>query len=157
MCCKEVCRAFSASDECIENKSLKVAEKGKKFILEPLKTSKDTFCCIHVDGCLIRDLKRRKCDYWFRQCLKDKVICNYFVELKGSSIKDGFEQIVSTIQQAREKGIDLPQKTIRGVIVLGKIKAPKMNAARQTLVDKFERIHGSELSIAKGSYTLTPD
>lgn len=157
MCCKEICQAFNAPQECIESKSLKVAEKGKKFILEPPKASKDTFCCIHVDGCLIRDLKRRKCDYWFRQCLKEKVICNYFVELKGSSVKDSFEQIVSTIQQAREKGIDLPQKTILGVIVLGKFKFPKADPTRQTLEDKFEKNHGSELSIAKGSYKIIPE
>lgn len=156
MCCKGICQAFNASEQCIKSKGLQVDEKGKKFILEPLKASKDTFCCIHVDGCLIRDLKRRKCDYWFRQCGEKKAAFNYFVELKGSNIKDGFEQIVETIQHAREKGIDLPQKTIHGIIVLGKIKFPKIDTTRQKLEDKFKKTHGLELSIAKGTYTLTP-
>lgn len=157
MCCKEICNAFNASHECIEGKTLMVSEKGKRFILESPDGSKNTFCCIHVDGCLIKDLKRRKCDYWFRQCSKETVPGNYFVELKGSNIRDGFDQIVSTIQQAREKGIDLPQKTIRGFIVLGKFKFPKADVTRQTLEDKFEKNHGSKLTIAKNTYKLVLD
>lgn len=156
MCCKEIRLAFDAPEKCVKNNLLKVEEKGKKFIVEPKQASKNSFCCIHVDDCLIQNKKRRKCDYWFRQCGEKKVALNYFVELKGSNIKDGFEQIVETIQLAREKGIDLPQKTIHGIIVLGKIKFPKIDTTRQKLEDKFKKTHGLELSIAKGTYILTP-
>ena len=144
MCCQEICQAFGAEDKCCQENVLYAKESGKKFTLQLPKGSTDTICCIHVDDCLIQEKTRQKCDYWLRRCQHDGHQ-NYFVEFKGGDINHGFDQIVSTIAQVRQKGIILPKESVHGVILGNNI--PSLSAGSQKLKDKFKRSHGSDLHL----------
>ncbi len=151
MCCDEIRTAFDASEECIKSNVLQARENGVKFRIQPKKGADDVFCRIQVDGCLIRDKSRQKCDYWFRHC-QQEATQNYFIELKGGKVKKGFEQIIGTIKQAREKGITLQKKNIYGIIVSSNL--PKATNV-QNLKDQFKKDHGVNLIVNSGDeYTL---
>lgn len=51
---------------------------------------------IEVDGCVIKDPNKRKCDYLILD-FEDKL--SYFIELKGSNLNDAYQQITDTIQE----------------------------------------------------------
>ena len=152
MCCEEICQAFGANDECCRENVLRAQEDGKKFILQLPADSTDTICCIHVDDCLIQDKNQRKCDYWFRVCRTDGHL-NYFVEFKGSDIEYGFEQIVATIAQVRQKGILLPKESIHGIIVANHVpmSAPQI----QVLKDRFKKHYGASFQPKSKRFDLT--
>ena len=147
MSCKEICQAFGAKEDCCQDNIVIAKENGKKFTLQLPKGSTDTVCCIHVDDGLIEDQTQQKCDYWLRRCQINQrnVYQNYFVEFKGGNINHGFDQIVSTIVQVRQKGIALPKESIHGVILGNNI--PSLNAGSQKLKSKFKRDHGSDLHL----------
>lgn len=146
MCCDEIRIAFDASEDCVKSNVLQAKENGVKFRIQPTKGSNNAFCRIQVDGCLIRERGREKCDYWFRHC-KEEATQDYFVELKGSKIKKGFDQIIETIKQAREKGITLQHKNIYGIIVSSSV--PKA-ANVQNLKDLFKKKYGVNLIVNSG-------
>ena len=163
MCCEHIIKAFDADKACIQSNSLRADESGNKFRIEIPDGSTEQFCCIHVDHKekkkvgLIAEGSKKKCDYWFRRCLSKNNHSehNYFVELKGSDLKQAFLQIIETIAQARDKEIAVPKKSITGVIVLGKTKAPKASTRRQSLTNDFESHHGVRLFIEKKEFVLT--
>ena len=154
MCCEEIRLAFNASEKCVQNNALQAEEDKKKFKIQVKPDSTDIFCRIHVDGCLIQDKTRKKCDYWFRQC-GEEISNNYFVEFKGSDIKDGFNQIVETIAQAREKGVVLQKKTIHGVIVSNKV--PISTTDLQKIKERFVKDHGMSFSVKSIEFMLNPE
>ncbi len=144
MCCKDIRQALGASDECCRDNVLIAKENGKKFSLQLPKGSTDTVCCIHVDNCLIQDISQQKCDYWLCHC-QPNIYQNYFVEFKGGNITHGFNQIVATIEQVRQKGINLPKESIHGVILANSI--PSLSAGTQKLKDKFKKDYGADLRL----------
>lgn len=154
MCCEEIRVAFNAADKCIQNNALQVEEDHKKFKILPKQGSTDVFCRIHVDGCLITNKTRQKCDYWFRQCNQEK-IQNYFVEFKGQDIQDGFNQIVETIAQVREKGIPLQQSAIHGIVVCNKV--PLTTVELQKIKERFVKNYGMSFLVKSKEYVLSPD
>ena len=97
--CKETYQAiFGGKDECYSNKT-SVSEKGRVFELKHPKKSKEIFCCIEVDDCLIQD-KSNRCDYLIIRC---ENAAFHFIELKGTDIMPGFNQLKTTIQHIQKK------------------------------------------------------
>lgn len=48
---------------------------------------------IEIDGCVFNEQEGRKCDFLL---LNNNDRLSYFIELKGSSLKDAYEQIANT-------------------------------------------------------------
>lgn len=151
MCCDEIRKAFKASEACVKNNVLQAKENGKIFKIQLQKGVANPFCCIHVDGCLIQDKTQKKCDFWFRKCLKKVAVADYFVELKGSGVKDGFEQITETIKHVRQQGILLKKDETYGVIVASKV--PQATGV-QNLKERFKKDYGADLFVKSIEYTL---
>lgn len=154
MCCEEIRTAFDASNDCVKNNVLQAKENGKKFKIQLKKGATDTFCCIHVDECLIKGTNSQKCDYWFRQCREKLAIKDYFVELKGSDVTHGFDQIVETIKQVRMKGNFLKKNVTYGIIVASKV--PQATGI-QNLKERFKKDYGADLFLKSIEYTLISD
>jgi hypothetical protein len=151
MCCKEILQAFGASRDCLSESALQAEEDGKRFKIELSANSKETFCRVHVDHSrkhygLIQN-NRKRCDYWMRRCQN---LENYFIEFKGSDIQDGFEQIIETITQVREKGIPLSKNLILGFVVSNKV--PLAATDVQNLKEKFKASHGKDFIVKSKEY-----
>lgn len=140
MCCSEIQIAFKALNDCFEH-ATSATERGRQFVVELPNGSKETFCRVRVDACLIDDSTVEKCDYVFRRCANSDI---YFVELKGSDVTKGFDQIVATIKHFNGK-MELAQAHIFGFIVASKVKLPKGNAEVANLKKTFVRKHGAAL------------
>lgn len=90
---------------CQSGARLSAAENGRKFILvvsDWRKVEK-----VKVDGALICDQQKEKCDYFFFYYPSGKTGNEshvYFVELKGKNIGKAMSQIISTIQCFMQEG-----------------------------------------------------
>lgn len=103
---------------------------------------------IEIDGCVINDQDKRKCDYLILNC-DDNV--SYFIELKGSNISDAYKQIAETyfelnkIAQFRTNVIDEHFKMMARV-VLAKGNVPRIiPSSYRKLVKILEQVNGEKV------------
>jgi len=83
---------------CFSN-STAANENGKRFsIIKPAAVS---VCKVKVDGCLINDQQRRKCDYFFEVGTTPKQ--HFLVELKGMDLETAITQLEATYEQLSTK------------------------------------------------------
>ncbi|NJO92067.1 MAG: hypothetical protein HC831_26160 [Chloroflexia bacterium] len=109
-------------------------ENRKSFIIDNSKSKKEKFCRIKVDGCLIKDKQRKKCDYVFVRCSTKDF---YFVELKGGGHTEmAFEQLKNTIHIFRNK-FDLKIVQVSAYIVSGSIPSGS-NQRFRNLIKRFK-------------------
>ena len=64
---------------------------------------REKITCIRIDGCGIDDLSIKKCDYLLLRFMPHddkKLIINeaHYIELKGTDVKQGIEQLISTVE-----------------------------------------------------------
>lgn len=113
MACKPYKNCFEFAEQ--KNKIVTFADKksSTKYIYE--NDSLDTLSKYRVDGCLIKD-DDSKCDYLLLNCTKE---VSYFVELKGSDLIKGVEQIV--------RSIDMLHKDFKGYSVEARIVLTRVN------------------------------
>ncbi len=95
---------YKNCEENTRNKIIPVKENGRKFTVN----NKNQICVskVKVDKCLITG-NRKKCDWLFEF---DKTVL--YVELKGTCVRDGCKQILSTIEYCVKNGahIDYTKK-----------------------------------------------
>ncbi len=116
MCRNALIHALSAHKKakCFDNATV-TKEKGKEFRLQ--NKSKKTVCRVHIDDCLTRDKRTKRCDYLFKICETEN---HFLVELKGSDVDHAVNQIISTFDFINKK-LKLPPKYFEGVIVSSSI------------------------------------
>lgn len=137
MCCKQQIDKLKGDKNCFENK-LTAEENKRKFIIKLKKNSKEEFCRIKVDNCLITTNKSEKCDFVFHRCKNED---KYYVELKGKQIKKAFNQIVVTIKQH----VPSPREKNFGFIVASRV--PLTGADIRKLKEDFKKNYGVRLTI----------
>lgn len=103
---------------------------------------------IEIDGCVISEQDKRKCDYLILDCI-DNV--SYFIELKGSNIGDAYEQIAATyleIIKIREYKTNVINKHFKMMarIILAKGNVPRIiPSSYHKLVKIIEQVNGEKV------------
>ncbi|MCR5313678.1 MAG: hypothetical protein K6E54_08605 [Bacteroidaceae bacterium] len=139
--------------DCLKNSdtrsTVKVEENNKKYIIKNSLTKKLTV--LKVDGGMIEDASRQKCDYLVIQ-LEDKI--SIFVELKGSDVKHAFEQLTETINSMHNNLKD--HSVYARVVCSTKQNVPNYNACPQYVrLIKLLKKYNGDLEIK--SRELTDD
>ena len=80
-------------------------EKGRKFSIK--NKSKKTICKVRVDGCLLTESTKKKCDFFFKVCETERY---FLVELKGTDVNHAVEQIESTFVALNDRLNVLPEQ-----------------------------------------------
>ena len=133
--------------ECSElssNKIISVSENKRKFIIQNHSNYKINK--VTVDGCLIKDSK--KCDYLFEILPKEDVKKVFYVELKGSHIKEAIEQLETTVKFCQKIHNNLDKYSF---IVASKV--PKSRTDTQNIKTEFKRKNHHLLKISTFSQT----
>jgi len=93
VCCDKYKALFDKGDECYDSNT-SATEKGKTYRIE-IKDKSERFCRIKIDGCVIPEESKKKCDYLFVRCKTEDL---YFIELKGKhGLDEAYNQIEQTI------------------------------------------------------------
>lgn len=99
-------RLPASTCQCTSKARLMVEENGRKFVL--IVSDWKNVEKIKVDGTLICNQEKEKCDYFFFYYPSGKTKNDrhaYFVELKGKNIGKAMSQIISTIQCLMQEGL----------------------------------------------------
>ncbi|PCJ15141.1 MAG: hypothetical protein COB02_18285 [Candidatus Cloacimonadota bacterium] len=128
------------------NKIIKAEENGKKFIIK--NESRYTIRKIKVDGCLIDDVKTKKCDYLFE--IEDEDLQVFYVELKGCRVDDAIFQIEATIEL-----LSLRHKNNKKSCYIVASSSPKVGPKRQILMKKFNKKYKCELKFSSRQEVVT--
>ena len=99
-------RLPASTCQCTSKARLMVEENGRKFVL--IVSNWKNVEKIKVDGALICNQEKEKCDYFFFYYPSEKTKNDrhaYFVELKGKNIGKAMSQIISTIQCFMQEGL----------------------------------------------------
>ena len=107
---KDLVAAYPA---CCDNHK-KAIENKMRFEIN----SAEKFTRIKVDGCLIPSQLIEKCDYGFYRHSNGDF---YFVELKGTEIQKGFNQIVNTINHIDGNHLKIQKNQRFGFIVSSEV------------------------------------
>ncbi len=142
-CCEKIQAVFGNEyQNCFSNKT-SAKENNRTFVIKNQNPQKEQFCRINVDGCLIDDSKRRKCDFVFLRCKTEEY---YFVELKGSDTKHAVKQLENTIHYFKER-INLSKQQISAFIVSSRVPS-NSNQRFNNLKKKFRRDYGVNIQIS---------
>jgi hypothetical protein len=122
-----------------------VSEKGKTF---RLISKKDCNLWVYkVDACLIKDGGQKKCDYLIL-LEGDSIRHAYFVELKGTGLRDAINQIDNSVKIL----IGLVNKyKIFGRIV-GRKVTPNIKSRRVKLDEKLRQLGGNLIIASTNDY-----
>lgn len=112
------CDKFTNNQCAIFSKEKILVVPEKKCEYRVHNPYKKKLCKIRIDGCYITE--GRKCDYLVINCKDNDA---YFVELKGSDIFHGLEQLEATISGMRA---NLADCKIYSRIVLTKVSVPNI-------------------------------
>lgn len=161
MCCKDLQKKFPGKEKCFDEK-LRAEEEGIVFMID----SKESFCRVQIDKCLVIDNNIRKCDFAFVRCEK---LDFYYVELKSNykEIEHAYDQIKITIQTHFPADL-IPHETPKkkrtyGFIVYGykekrsrgernRSKIPQADQRLRILQDRFKKECGEKLEIVRSPY-----
>jgi hypothetical protein len=125
-------------DRCIlssDNRSkIVVAENKRRYCgINPLNKKLDL---LQVDGCLIPDNDKVKCDFLLLACNeKDKSDKNaYFIELKGTDFLHGIDQLENSIKILSH---ELNDFSLNARIVVTKIYSPDLRNSKMIRLERF--------------------
>ena len=96
---------------------------------------------VKVDGCLIDDHRKQRCDYLFE--IDDPFTSVIYVELKGADIKKASKQLGATIGYCKKRHARLP---LSCHIVASRV--PRSTPGTQVLRKKFPKQFGASLTIS---------
>ncbi|HOG26917.1 MAG TPA: hypothetical protein PLI24_04020 [Candidatus Cloacimonas sp.] len=116
-------------------------ENNRTFNIICDKNIKKTIVKVWIDGCLIPDQDKKKCDYMFI-IPEGKVLI--LVECKGNDVKKAIEQIRSTIQILKPL-VDLSSQ--KYAFIVPTMVAPAIQSNIQIVMKKFMREYGIELIV----------
>ncbi len=125
------------------DKNIVVSENRAKFTLQNRSAKKVT--TVTVDGCLITDNNKLKCDYLF-EVESDKRQEVIFVELKGKNVDHAIDQIESTITETKVR-----YKTFSKISFVVCRSVPKMRGTLQMRKRKHLSHFQSKLQVSSGS------
>ncbi|MBL7648079.1 MAG: hypothetical protein JNK74_17995 [Candidatus Hydrogenedentes bacterium] len=137
-------------DECIEtrNDRLIVTEEEKRKLVIDNPAMK-TVRRIAVDRCVFKgDSTSKRCDYILEISVPLQSV--FYLELKGSKIDHGIEQLAVTLGHFRERHGDATKKCI-----LVASKVPSLSADTQARKDRFYRTHRVEIEIKRLQHRVT--
>ena len=112
------CESFSNNRCSVYTKSQVLVVPEKKCEYRVHNPNRKKLCKVRIDGCYITE--GRKCDYLVINCNDNDA---YFVELKGTDIFHGLEQLDATIARMRE---DVGNCKVYSRIVLTKVSVPNI-------------------------------
>ena len=131
MSCQHFKENHPSCTECSNNPIINAAEQKSKYSLR--NPQRKEVCKIRYDGCVATQLDGKQCDYLFLSCDTSTA---FFVELKGSDLSQGIDQINQSIDY---QTANLAGMAINARVVLSKTQAPDLRTPKYK---KFrERIH----------------
>ncbi len=137
-------------DECVEARTTRVIvaeENGQRMVLK--NPNRKFINKIDVDKCVFKDdSSRKRCDFVFE--IAEPMELVYYLELKGSKIAHGIEQLAATLGYFAERHKGVPR---RCVLIASSV--PALNAGTQATMDRYYREHGVKLDIKRSAYTVT--
>ncbi len=146
-CCEKMQNVFGDKyQKCFSNKT-SAKENNRTFVIK--NPNKENFCRINVDGCLIDNVKQKKCDFVFLRCKTDEY---YFVELKGSDTEQAVKQLENTIDYFKQKNT-LSKQQISAFIVSSRVPS-NSNQRFNTLKQKFRRDYGIRIKISTKKFEM---
>jgi hypothetical protein len=142
-CCSELIKdVFPQADpECFAD-GTGVEENKRKFAIKWERSGGRTLCKIKVDGCLIADSSSKKCDFVFLICPEKQFL---FVELKGTDIEYGIEQIEATIAYFKSRK-SISKESISAFVVSSAVPSNSNNRVREAKL-RFRMTTGKELIV----------
>jgi len=136
---------FEKCSEVSTHSLIVVAENKRKFTLR--NSAKLPVRKVLVDGCLITDNTRLRCDYLFE--IGKKCHCAVYLELKGSDIGQAFDQLVATIGQIVER-----HKTANLVCHIVASRVPRAGPSVQNLKLRMARKYKALLLVGTNEVTI---
>lgn len=143
MCCKDLADKLKADPKCFEHKT-SASEKKSKI---SLKKTTAAICRIRVDKCLFTDQVTKRCDVAFVASNGDKNKLHAIlpVELKGTDLKDAFDQLDASIRYFNGSGVFEP---IEKAVIIGQ-PVPKGNQKIEKLKRAFRKNHRATVDIKR--------
>jgi hypothetical protein len=144
-CCSDFREAvFPDAEDCCFSVGTVAKENKSKFTVRWERKGELSICRIKVDGCLITDPTQKKCDYVFLICPEQEFL---FVELKGTEIKHGIQQLLATIEFFRSKSsTPIPQEKILGYVVSSSVPSSSNQEVREAQI-RFKQSTGRGLVV----------
>ncbi|MBI1287037.1 MAG: hypothetical protein GC178_05600 [Flavobacteriales bacterium] len=138
-------RIENCSEESRQRTGAYVDSKGgkSKYVID--NKGEKTFSKVDFEECVFaNEPEDTKCDIGF---LTDKNF--YFVELKGSDVKKGIEQLLATILVTQRCFVEKEKKAR---LVVSKFPAPKITKNTKAYKDLMKKV-GNDLIIKQNVYT----
>ena len=143
--CKEVQEQYQDCTVCSNGSKIPVEENKRKYVLS--NSSSREVCRVRIDGCLIQNQDRAKCDFMIIICNTEDV---YFIELKGKDLIRAVEQLFQTIEDFRS---EITGKIFARAVV-SKVSMPKSIEvdARVIKLRKILRKYGGNFDYSSRLY-----
>lgn len=121
--------------------------KGVQYIVSnPIPLD---YIVYNVDGGLIANNRTKQCDFAIYIPFSNTV---RFIELKGSNVEDGIEQLLQTIQVlVTTPCIEVSRLQVR--IISRKVKSPAVRSPKRTKLEKIVKANGGDLLVKNISFT----
>ncbi len=140
---------YTSSIICNDNRKKLVLEetKGVQYIVSN-PTPLD-YIVYKVDGGLITSNRSKQCDFTVYIPTSNTI---RFIELKGSNVEDGIEQLLQTIQVlVTTPRIEVSRLQAR--IIARKVNSPALRSPKRTRLEKIVKAHGGDLLVKNISLT----
>ncbi|BAZ27769.1 hypothetical protein NIES4074_01970 [Cylindrospermum sp. NIES-4074] len=128
--CNDLFRESECTEYCDTRRRIVARDSKNKQEYRLNNSTEQEICKIRVDGCLIIDKEGKKCDYLILSC-QDKLA--FFVELKGSDLKEAIRQIDSSLDKLLPT---MPDFKCYARVVLNKNPTPDINSSIEIKLKK---------------------
>lgn len=134
---------YTQSICCNDNRRTFVLEEttGVKYIVS--NTSNLDYIVYQVDRGLIQTNATRQCDYALYIPSSNTV---RFIELKGSNVEEGLEQLLQTIQVLISRA-NISVSRLQARIITRKVKSPSIRSTKKTRLEKIVKEYRGDLII----------
>lgn len=134
---------------CQDNRRTLVLEetKGVQYIIS--NSTPLDYIVYNVDGGLINNNRTKQCDFAIYIPSSNTV---RFIELKGSNVEDGIEQLLQTIQ-ALVTTPCIEVSRLQARIISRKVKSPALRSPKRTKLEKLVKANGGDLLVKNISFT----
>lgn len=128
---------------CNDNRTTFVLEetRGVKYIIS--NTSNLDYTVYQVDRGLIQSNTTKQCDYALYISSSNTV---RFIELKGSNVEEGLEQLLQTIQVLISSP-NIPVSRLQARVITRKVKSPSIRSTKKTRLEKIVKEYRGDLII----------
>jgi len=131
---------FGECEERLSFRKIVRKEKSRRFVI--LNPKCVPVRVVHIDGCVIRDPAKLRCDYLF---IPTRSPAEIYVEFKGDDVGHAIKQIEATIPEVSE---DIHRLGKHCFIVCGRV-APYLGTQIQKARSRFQRRFNARLKLKK--------